>query len=74
MTLDPDYTVVSDFSATGKTRGALDPVLDMAGDVLRPRKPGGMMTDVTDDRPDISQHELSPHELSYQRRIQRSVR
>ena len=46
MKRDPDYTVVSDFSATGKTRGALDPVLNLAGDVLRPRGPCDPMTDV----------------------------
>ena len=48
MKLDPDYTVVSDFSANGPTRGAIFPVLDMAGDVVRPRKPDDPMTDLTE--------------------------
>ena len=39
MKKDPDYTVVSDFSTNGPTRGMIFPVLDMAGDVVRPRKP-----------------------------------
>ena len=45
---DPDYTVVSDFSANGPTRGSIFPVLDMAGKVLRPRKPNDPITDLTD--------------------------
>ena len=48
MKLDPDYTVVSDFSANGPTRGSIFPVIDMAGKVLRPRKPNDPITDLTD--------------------------
>ena len=46
MTLDPDYTVVSDFRANGATRGSIFPVLDLAGRVLQARKPGGSIADL----------------------------
>ena len=72
MSLDPDYTVVSDFRATGATRGSIFPVMDLAGDVLRPRKPGDTMTDITEDRPDLSPpqrtHKRSPNALLADRR------
>ena len=42
----PEYTVVSDFRANGSTRGAIYPVLDMAGGVLRSRKPGDPAMDI----------------------------
>ena len=42
----PEYVVVSDFRANGSTRGAIFPVLDMAGGVLRPRKPGDPAMDI----------------------------
>ena len=45
MKREPDYTVVSDFRANGATRGAIDPVLDLAGEVLRPRNPDDKPTD-----------------------------
>ena len=36
---DSTYVVVSDFRAHGPTRGAMDPVLGMCGEVLQPRQP-----------------------------------
>ena len=48
MKKDPDYTVVSDWSANGPTRGAIFPVLDMAGDVVRPRKPDDPLVGLTE--------------------------
>ena len=45
---DPDYTVVSDWSANGPTRGAIFPVLDMAGQVVHSRKPDDPLTDLTE--------------------------
>ena len=44
---EPDWTVVSDFSADGLTRGAIFPVADLSGAVLRARKPDGPVTDIT---------------------------
>ena len=58
MKLDPDYTVVSDFSANGPTRGAIFPVLDMAGEVVRPRKPDDPMTGLTEL--DLTPSEVRP--------------
>ena len=46
MKLEPEYVVVSDFRANGSTRGAIFPVLDMTGGVLRPRKPGDPAMDI----------------------------
>ena len=64
----PDYTVVSDFRANGATRGSLFPVIDMAGEVLRPRKPGDPIDDLP--KPDIqpSRQKQYPKSVMEERR------
>ena len=52
------YEVVSDFRATGPTRGLMDPVLGSCGEVLQARQPGDPAPPDPNDQPLVTPADL----------------